>query len=100
MARRAEPRDRQGFGTDDQRPLGANPGDGPEQPGLGNRGGDLRDVSIDRANERPESGNHAQMAPHERALLEPEVRPGLRSDPLSPGPRQQAAALEMQPSQV
>ena len=66
----------------------------------GNRGGDLRDVAIERANERPQPRDHAQMAPHERALLQPEVRPRLGAHPLPSGAGQQPAPLEVQPAHV
>ena len=100
MARGAKPRDRQGFRTDDQGAVRGNAGDGAEQLGLGNRGGDLRDVPIDRANERPEPGDHAEVAPHQRPLLQPEVRPRLGAHPLPTRAGEQLAPLEMQPAHV
>jgi hypothetical protein len=46
VARRAEARDRQHLGTDHERPLGPNAGDGFQELGLRDGRGDLRDVTI------------------------------------------------------
>src|SRR5437867_11763069 len=83
--------DRQRLRADDDRTVGADPGNRPKQLRLRNRSRHLRDASIEGADQWPEPPNDAQVTAHEGALLEAQRGPRLPLESLPARAREEEA---------